>query len=92
MFGSIDTGVPNQKRDDHLPNYDLPVQGVTSPGDDGLTFLDIVWDQAPFQHHGSFVATVARTADDFVQRGLFTAKEKDTVVSAAARAGGELAP
>jgi DUF1680 family protein len=92
VFGSITTGVPNAKRDDDLPNYDVPVQGITSPGDDGLTFLDIVWDQAPFQSHGSFVAAVAQTGDDFVRRGLLTAEEKDTVVSAAARAGAELAP
>jgi uncharacterized protein len=92
VFGSITTGVPNRTRDDNLPDYDLPVQGVTSPGDDGLTFLDIVWDQAPFRTHGSFVAAVAHTADDFVQRGLLTPGEKDTVVSAAGRAGAELAP
>jgi DUF1680 family protein len=92
VFGSIATGVPNRKRDDNLPDYDLPVQGVTSPGDEGLTFLDIVWDQAPFRSHGSFLATVAHTAADFVQRGLFSVKEKGTVVSAAARAGAELAP
>jgi hypothetical protein len=34
VFGSISTGVPNRKRDDDLPNYDVPVQGITSPGDD----------------------------------------------------------
>jgi DUF1680 family protein len=92
VFGSISTGVPNRKRDDDLPNYDVPVQGITSPGDDGLTFLDIVWDRAPFRDHGQFVSTVARTADDFVERGLFSPEEKDIVVSAAARAHDELAP
>jgi uncharacterized protein len=91
VFGSITTGVPNRKRDDDLPNYDVPVQGITSPGDDGLTFLDIVWDQAPFAYHSTFVSTVARTADHFVARGLFTEEEKDIVVSAAAHAGEELA-
>lgn len=53
---------------------------------------DIVWDQAPFRTHGDFVAAVAGTADDFLRRGLFTAAEKDTVVSAAARAKAQLTP
>lgn len=92
VFGSIDSGVPNYKRDDGLPNYNIPVQGIASPGHDGLTFLDIVWDQAPFGNHGAFVSTVATTADDFVANGLFTPAQKDAVVSAAARARSELAP
>ena len=92
VFGSIDSGVANLKRDDDLPNYDVPVQGISSPGDDGLTFLDIVWDQAPFGSHGHFVSTVAHAADVFVAKGVFTPAEKDRVVSAAARARDELAP
>lgn len=92
VFGSIGTGVPNYKRDDNLPDYDVPVTGIPSPGDDGLTFLDVVWDGAPFANHGEFVSTVARVAEDFLEMGLFTAAEKDTVVSRAARAERELAP
>ncbi|NUS15085.1 MAG: glycosylase [Streptomyces sp.] len=92
VFGAVTTGVPNRKRDDGLPDYDLPVAGAPSPGHDGLTFLDAVWDQAPFRNHGQLVAAVARTADDFVRRGLLTAQEKDTVVAAAAGAGAELEP
>jgi uncharacterized protein len=92
VFGSIASGVPNRKRDDDLPNYDVPVTGITSPGDDGLTFLDIVWDEAPFATHGAFVATVARTAEQFVAAGLFTEEEKDRVMSAAGRANNELQP
>lgn len=92
VFGSIDSGVPNYKRDDGLPHYDVPVQGVTSPGHDGLTFLDIVWDQAPFRDHGAFVSTVARTADDFAAKNLLTPAQKDAVISAAARARKELTP
>lgn len=49
------SGVPNYKRDDDLPKYDVPVTGIPSPGDDGLS-LDVVWDQAPFQTHGAFVS------------------------------------
>ena len=53
VFGSVDSGVPNVKRDDGLPNYNVPVAGITSPGTDGLTFLDVLWDRAPFSNHGS---------------------------------------
>jgi len=92
VFGSIDTGVPNYKRNDGLPNYDVPVAGIPSPGTDGLTFLDVVWDQAPFANHGQFVSAVARTAEDFLAAGIFTAEEKDLVVSKAAQSRQELAP
>ena len=92
VFGSIDTGVPNRKRDDGLPHYDVPVTGIPSPGHDGPTFLDLVWEQAPFATHGAFVAAVTRTAEEFVAAGAFTAAEKDLVVSRAAQADQELRP
>jgi hypothetical protein len=61
--------------------------GVTNYADsDGLTFLDRVWDQAPFSGHGQFQSTVARLATQWQQAGLLTAAEHDAVVSAAARA------
>ena len=91
MFGTIDSGVPNIKRDDGLPDYDVPVQGITSPGHDGLTFLDILWDQAPFPDQGTFVAAVTATATDFVTRGLLTSAQKNAVVSAATQAAPSLA-
>jgi hypothetical protein len=92
VFGSIDSGVPNRKRDDGLPDYDVPVEGILSPGHDGPTFLDLVWDKAPFATHGDFVAVVARLAEEFVNAGEFTTEEKDPVVAAAGRAVNELAP
>ena len=92
VFGSIDAGVPNYKRNDGLPDYDVPVEGIPSPGTDGLTFLDVVWDQAPFLYHGRFMAAVLQTADEFLAAGIFSADEKDRVVSAAARAREELKP
>jgi uncharacterized protein len=92
VFGSIDSGVPNRKRDDGLPDYDVPVEGVPSPGHDGPTFLDLVWDEAPFATHGDFVGVVARTAADFVRAGTYTDEEKDAIVAAAGRAVNELAP
>ncbi|NUT48697.1 MAG: glycosylase, partial [Saccharothrix sp.] len=92
VFGAIDTGVPNRKRDDGLPVYDVPVDGVTSPGHDGPTFLDLLWDQAPFANHGAFVAAVTALADAFATAGAFTAAERDVVVSKAASANRELSP
>jgi uncharacterized protein len=88
VFGSIATGVPNRKRNDGLPDYDVPVEGIPSPGTDGLTFLDVVWDEAPFARHGDFVETVRRTAREF----LLTREERRRVVSAAVRARRELEP
>ena len=92
VFGSIGTGVPNVKRDDDLPNYDVPVTGITSPGNDGLTFLDIVWDQAPFATHGAFVSTVTATANAFVDAGHATPAQRATIIAAAASAEEELRP
>lgn len=86
VFGSIDTGIANVKRNDGLPKYDVPVAGIPQPGTDGLTFLDVVWDSAPFKNHGAFVAAVARTADEFAGLGLLTEEQKDTLVSTAASA------
>ncbi|MDI5979824.1 beta-L-arabinofuranosidase domain-containing protein, partial [Amycolatopsis magusensis] len=90
VFGSIDTGVPNRKRNDGLPRYDVPVEGVVSPGTDGPTFLDLLWDQAPFPDHGRFVTAVTALADAFVTAGAFTAAERAAVVSKAASAEQEL--
>lgn len=91
VFGSTDTGVPNRKRNDGLPKYDVPVQGVPSPGSDGPTFLDLVWDQAPFASHGAFVSVVEETAAAFVSAGVFTADERDAIVASASEADEELA-
>jgi len=68
------------------------VTGIPSPGTDGPTFLDLVWDQAPFVNHGAFVSTVTGTAEAFVTAGVFTAAEKDLIVSRAAGAERELDP
>jgi uncharacterized protein len=92
VFGSVDSGVPNVKRNDGLPNYNIPVAGITSPGTDGLTFLDVLWDQAPFSTHGQFVSKVRRVAKEFAGLGLLTSQQQDAVVSAAESARAELAP
>jgi len=92
VFGSIDTGVANRKRNDGLPRYDVPVANVTSPGTDGPTFLDLVWDQAPFATHAKFVNAVKSTVREFVAAGVYSAKEADTIVTKASKAEKELAP
>lgn len=92
VFGSIDTGVANNKRNDTLPLYDIPVEGIQSPGSDGPTFLDLVWDGAPFASHNDFVDTVSSVADSFVQAGLYTSEERDTIVEKAGEAKEALAP
>lgn len=61
--------------------------GVTNYADsDGLTFLDRVWEQAPFSGQGQFQQTVAQLANQWEQAGLLTAAEHQDVVSAAATA------
>lgn len=91
VFGSVDTGIPNQKRDDGLPDYDVPVGGIESPGNDGPTFLDLVWDRAPFGSHESFVEAVTDIADAFVAAGVYTTKERGAIIAGAEEAKGELA-
>ncbi|KAI0142672.1 DUF1680-domain-containing protein [Xylariaceae sp. FL1272] len=92
VFGTLDAGVPNRKRNDGLPKYDVPVSGITSPGTDGPTFLDVVWDQAPFATHAAFVEAVTSTAGAFVDAGVYTSEERDAIVAAAGQAEQELAP
>lgn len=92
VFGTINTKVPNRKRNDHLPNYDVPVEGVTSPGTDGPTFLDVVWDQAPFATHAAFIHAVTSTANAFVKHGTYTSKERDIIIKKARAAEKELSP
>ncbi|KAH8728876.1 hypothetical protein GQ44DRAFT_768757 [Phaeosphaeriaceae sp. PMI808] len=90
VFGTIDTGVPNNKRNDGLPNYNVPVSGIASPGKDGLTFLDLVWDQAPFATHAAFVQAVTSTANSFVAINIYTSQERDTIIAKANIAEQEL--
>jgi uncharacterized protein len=56
------------------------------PRADGLTFLDLVWAHAPFATRGQFVQTVQRTATTWVDSGLFTQRQRQDVITAAARA------
>ncbi|MGO4755198.1 beta-L-arabinofuranosidase domain-containing protein, partial [Streptomyces sp. 2MCAF27] len=49
----------------------------------GLTFLDVLWAQAPFATSGSFVQAVRTLADTWLAEGLFSRTERDSVVAAA---------
>ncbi|MFI6698924.1 glycoside hydrolase family 127 protein [Streptomyces sp. NPDC050509] len=50
---------------------------------DGLTFLDVLWAQAPFAASGPFVTAVRALAETWLSEGLFTRTERDRVVAAA---------
>ncbi|MFJ9738318.1 glycoside hydrolase family 127 protein [Streptomyces sp. NPDC101166] len=50
---------------------------------DGLTFLDVLWRQAPFTSSGRFVRAVRALADGWLSEGLFTRAERDRVAAAA---------
>ncbi|MGY0055575.1 glycoside hydrolase family 127 protein [Streptomyces sp. LZ34] len=49
----------------------------------GLTFLDVLWAQAPFTSSGLFVQAVRTLADTWLSEGLFSRAERDRVVAAA---------
>ncbi|KAL8403388.1 hypothetical protein RB594_008586 [Gaeumannomyces avenae] len=91
VFGRLDAGVANRKRNDGLPRYDVPVQGVNVPGTDGPTFLDILWDKAPFGDHAAFVAAVREVVAQFVSAGVYTVEEGEGIVRTAGQAEAELA-
>ncbi|MEU0675844.1 hypothetical protein ABZ330_23705 [Streptomyces sp. NPDC006172] len=50
---------------------------------DGLTFLDVLWRQAPFTSSGRFVRAVRALAESWLSEGLFTRAERDRVAPAA---------
>jgi hypothetical protein len=65
--------------------------GIRNPaGEDGVTFLDRVWDQAPFASHDQFVTTVERVAGELGREGRFTAEQRTAVVDGARRAEADL--
>ena len=58
--------------------------------DNGVTFLDTVWSEAPFASHDQFMATVERVATEWRDSGLLTGSDRETVVEAARRAEQDL--
>jgi hypothetical protein len=69
--------------DSGVPNHARP---------DGLTFLDVLWDEAPFTDHGQLESAVGRITGEWQQAGRLTAQERAAIVSAAARAERDLRP
>ncbi|MFC0505431.1 beta-L-arabinofuranosidase domain-containing protein [Micromonospora costi] len=74
VFGSAATGVPNDAVRD----------------DDGETFLDRVWEAAPFRDHGHFLRRVAQVSDEWLSAGRHTESQRDAIVAAAARSKKDL--
>lgn len=54
---------------------------------DGLTFLDVLWAEAPFASSGVFVQAVRALADIWTSEGLLSTTERDRVITAAQNAG-----
>ncbi|TDC39374.1 glycosylase [Micromonospora sp. 15K316] len=76
VFGSQATGVPNDALRD----------------DEGETFLDRVWDAAPFRTHGHFVQRVAQVSGEWLRAGRHTEPQRKAILVAAARSAGDLRP
>jgi hypothetical protein len=58
--------------------------------EDGLTFLDVLWDQAPFVDYRQFRLAVGTIATAWQQAGRLTPQERTAIVNAAARAERDL--
>jgi DUF1680 family protein len=58
--------------------------------DDRLTFLDVLWAEAPFANHARFMAVVTRVANEWEQAGRFTAQQHTAIVAAAGKAEADL--
>jgi uncharacterized protein len=58
--------------------------------EDRLTFLDVVWSEAPFANHRQFTTAVTRIAGEWQKAGRFTAQERAAIVDAAGKAERDL--
>jgi uncharacterized protein len=75
-FGSVEAGVPNDAIRD----------------EESFTFLDRVWEQAPFASHGLFMAHVDRVSQEWVAAGKHSRQQQQAILVAAAQAEEELRP
>lgn len=58
--------------------------GVANPvGEDGLSWLDRLWAEAPFEDHGGFVAAAERLTGEALEEGLLASGDVAAVVDAA---------
>lgn len=60
--------------------------------DEGFSFLDRVWEAAPFAQHSRFVRRVRDVSAQWQARGRFTPHDRKAVIDAAVRAEEELRP
>lgn len=60
--------------------------------DEGFSFLDRVWQAAPFTNHGRFVHQVRKVSGEWQARGRFTRHDRQAVIIAAERAEDDLRP
>jgi hypothetical protein len=58
--------------------------------DDGFTFLDVVWSEAPFASHAQLLAVTERISADWRSRGLLGEREGAAIREAAEKARAEL--
>ena len=75
-------GVGND--DDQCPATPLGM-AVTPEGCSGAQFIELTCDPANFPNHGRFVSCVAHIANDLVDQGILTPKEKARFVNQAAK-------
>jgi DUF1680 family protein len=57
---------------------------------DGITFLDSLWDEAPFTSHAQFLAVLGRISAVWRDSGLITDREQTAIRAAADKASAEL--
>ncbi|MEO6090573.1 MAG: beta-L-arabinofuranosidase domain-containing protein [Umezawaea sp.] len=60
--------------------------------DEGLSFLDRVWEAAPFTNHDRFVRRVRDVSGKWQASGRFTRQDRQAVINAAVRAENGLRP
>ncbi|MFC0111693.1 beta-L-arabinofuranosidase domain-containing protein [Kibdelosporangium aridum] len=60
--------------------------------DEGFSFLDRVWQAAPFTNYGRFVHQVRKVSGEWQARGRFTRHDREAVIIAAERAEDDLRP
>ena len=61
-----------------VPNYEVY---------DGCTIMDLIEHEGPFATPGQFVSTVSQLTNEFRKAGVLTARERASIVTAAARSG-----
>jgi len=69
-------------------SVDSGVDNSVGPG--GLTFLDVLWDEAPFPSHDEFLGAVDRIGRDWEAGGMLTPGQRASILDAARRAEEDL--